>query len=472
MLAEKQLYSISTIIFLGGEMSIGWKILKTGDYILDLPRLSSEEEKTIEDVEHKFKEATRNKKLETKKESQEILRGLLLDQAKESSVYLESEQVEYLSKMAVLHIYGFCFLEPLLEDNEIEEISVIGTNKPAYVYLRNKGWRSVNAEFSNESAISDVVNKMARGLGRHITIQNPRLDAMLPDGSRLHATLKPVSNGEITIRKFREKPFSPPELITHNTLDAKALALLSLIMQGDNSVLIAGNTASGKTTTMNALFSFVPANERILIAEQTPEINIPHEHQLRLVANSDMGISLKDLVYDSLRMRPDRMIVGEIRNKEEAEALFDVLLAGQARGSYATFHAQSAEEALSRLATLGISKMDMRSIDCIVVQRRMLTYDLTKRKTKEIRRIIEIAHMDDLLETVFSHNKKKDVLEAKKLDSILEKNADKLGMKLNEIKDELKRREKIFMKNKLGFADFYCEIQNNLYGLGVKNKSD
>ena len=203
-------------------MGIGWEILKKGDYILDLPRLSQEEEKTIEELEHRFKEATRNRKLETREDSQDILKGLLLESAKENSIYLESGQVEYLAKVALLHIYGFCFLEPLLADKEIEEISVIGTNKPAYVYLRNKGWASVNAQFTEDSAISDVVNKMARNLGRHITIQNPRLDAMLPDGSRLHATLKPVSNGEITIRKFRERPFSPPELVAHKTLDTKA----------------------------------------------------------------------------------------------------------------------------------------------------------------------------------------------------------------------------------------------------------
>ena len=139
--------------------------------------------------------------------------------------------------------------------------------------------------------------------------------------------------------------------------------------------MISGNTASGKTTTLNALFSFVPANERVLIAEETPEIMIPHAHQMRLVASREMGIGLKDLVYDTLRMRPDRMIVGEVRSREEAGALFDVLLAGQARGCYATFHAQSAEEARSRFRHLGVNPEDLSSLDCIVVQRRMLRYE-------------------------------------------------------------------------------------------------
>jgi flagellar protein FlaI len=445
-------------------MSLGWRILKQGRYLIDIPQISGEEEKAIEAVEQRFKERSREKNPKTNEESREILKGLLNEHANENSIYLDNEQVEYLSKIAHLHIYGFGFIDLLLKDNEIEEISVIGLNKPVYVYARNKGWRSVNACFSSHEHIADVVNKMARNLGRHITIQNPRLDAMLPDGSRLHASLPPVSEGEITIRKFRERPFSPSELVTHKTLDTKAVALLSLIMQGDNSVLIAGNTASGKTTTMNALFSFVPKVERVIIAEETPEINIPHEHRMRLVANKEMGISLKDLVYDSLRMRPDRMIIGEIRNKEEAEALFDVLLAGQARGSYATVHAQSAQEALTRLAALGISQMDMRSIDCIVVQRRMLLYDSKARASREVRRVVEIATVDDKARPVFSYDPKKDKLVMGKVDLLLDQAANKLGMSRAQIKKELDEREKFIRKSEIDFTKFFNSYQEQFYG--------
>jgi len=453
-------------------MALGWRILRDGKYRLELPRLSADEEKMIDAVEQRFKEAVRAKNPKTREESQVLLKKLLHDHAYENSIYLESKQAEYLSKIALLHIYGFAFLDLLLTDPEIEEISVIGLEKPVYIYRRNSGWESVNAAFTSEAAISDVVNKMARGIGRHITVQNPRLDAMLPDGSRLHASLPPVSGCELTIRKFREMPFSPPELVDSGTINMQALALLSLIMQGDNSVLIAGNTASGKTTTMNALFSFVPENERVLITEETPEINIPHSHQLRLVANREMGISLKDLVYDSLRMRPDRMIVGEVRNREEAEALFDVILAGQARGSYATFHAQSADEALGRLASFGISRTDMRSIDCIVVQRRMLLYDLKKRKTREVRRIVEIAEINDKANPIFIHDPKKDQLVAKSLDSIIEKAAEKLGSTKAEIRDELRKRERSLGRMGRKFADFYASVQKDFYGISTASKEE
>jgi len=448
----------------GGLMALGWRILKSGEYRLEIPQISPDEEKAIEALENRFKERARERKPKSDEESREILKGLLHEHANENSIYLDNDQAEYLSKIAHMHIYGFGFLDLLLRDNEIEEISIIGLEKPAYVYARNIGWKSVNACFSTHQCISDVVNKMARSLGRHITVQNPRLDAMLPDGSRLHASLPPVSGGEITIRKFRARPFSPKELIGSKTFDAKSVALLSLIMQGDNSVLIAGNTASGKTTTMNALFSFVPENERVIIAEETPEINIPHEHSMRLVANREMGISLKDLVYDSLRMRPDRMIVGEVRNREEAEALFDVLLAGQARGSYATVHAQSAEEALSRLAALGISRMDMRSIDCIVVQRRMLLYDSKKRQSREVRRVVEIAAVGDKAIPIFRYDPGKDRLSEGNVQALLEKSAGKLGMSRQQLKKELDERERFIEGCDPDFDKFFGAYQERFYG--------
>jgi len=230
-------------------------------------------------------------------------------------------------------------------------------------------------------------------------------------------------------------------------------------MQCDCSILIGGNTASGKTTTLNAFFSFIPGNERVVITEETPEINIPHGHQLRLVANREMGITLKDLVYDTLRMRPDRMIVGEVRNREETEALFDVLLAGQARGSYATFHAQSVDEALSRLRSFGIREDDLSSIDCIVVQRRMLTYDPKKRRNTEVRRVVEMAEVEGGT-MLYRHG------HGMRYGRLLERVAESFGLGKKEMLSELGRRRKLIMKSDGDFMAFYRAVQMDLYGLG------
>lgn len=442
---------------------LGWRILGHGEHKLDLPVLSREEEELIAATEERFKEAMRFRQGGSDSENRQLVAGILGTVAKERGAYLERAQEGYLARAAILHIYGFAFVEPLLCDPSVEEISITGPGQQAYAYIRKEGWKSVNAAFDDERAIAEMANRMARKVGRHITLQNPRLDAMLPDGSRLHASLPPISRGEMTIRKFRERPFSPLELAENGTVPAGALAFLSLVMQGDCSLIIGGNTASGKTTTLNSLFSFVPANERVVITEETPEISLPHRHQLRLVANREMGITLKDLVYDTLRMRPDRMVVGEVRNREEAEALFDVLLAGQARGSYATFHAQSAAEALSRMRSFGISAGDLESVDCIVIQRRMLSYDAKKRKSAELRRVVEIAEPAPGGGTrcIYPCGRPGGCWKGA---GILERIAGGFGMDRKEVAAELMRREKIIAEAGRDYAGFYRAVQKELYG--------
>lgn len=438
---------------------LGWSILKEGHYRLSLPILSKAEEELIVAIEEQFKDATRARRVENEKESEDLLRRLIFSYAEEHGIYLDEDQADYLTRIATLNIYGLGPLEELLADRRIEEISVIGLNKPIYVYLREHGWKTVNCAFTEERAVIDTVNKMASAIGRRITLQNPRIDAMLKDGSRLHASLPPISDCEITIRKFREQPFSPPELIVNSTIPSEAMALLSLLMGGDNSIIIAGNTASGKTTTLNALFSFIPCKERVVITEETPEINIPHPHQIRLVANKEMGLSLSDLVYDTLRMRPDRMIVGEVRNKMEVEALFDVLLAGQARGAYATFHAQSADEAIARFRSYGIAQNDMRSVDSIVVQKRMLAYNPRNRTCSEIRKVTEIGGPDG----IYYRYGKNGGFNKKMRSVLIERAADGLHISHKELKQELAAREKLLKRIHGGFHQAFSKIQKAFY---------
>jgi Flp pilus assembly CpaF family ATPase len=437
---------------------LGWRILEGGQYRLDLPILSPEEEGLIIAAQERFREGARFRDALGGADGggRELACRMLEKAAAESGVYLERRQQEYLGMIASAHICGFAFMDELLADPDVEEISVIGPGLPVRVYIRKQGWKAVNACFDDEKAIADMVNRMSRNLGRHITMQNPRLDAMLPDGSRLHASLAPISCGEITIRRFRERPFSPAELVQNGTMESSAMAFLSIIMQCDFSLIIAGNTASGKTTALNALFSFVPANERIIITEETPEISIPHAHQLRLVANREMGITLRDLVYDSLRMRPDRMIVGEVRNKDETEALFDVLLAGQARGSYATFHAQSADEALIRLRSFGIRDEDRKCIDCIVVLRRMLVYDIKKRQAGETRMVTEILDVGSG-ETVYRPGARI------RFGSLLESAMQSFNISKKEMEAEIVARKKLIERAGLDFEGFFKEAQEALF---------
>jgi Flp pilus assembly CpaF family ATPase len=434
------------------------------DYNIQLPRLSADEEELVSLVEGAFREEARSTDFRSKDEVLNALKSIVLTTARQNGIMLDAEQASYLPTVCFLHIYGFAFIDPLLQDGSIEEISIVGVGKPAYVYVRKEGWKRVNAEFTSTEALAEVINKMGRNIGRRITLQRPKLNAILPDGSRLHATLPPLSEGEITIRRFTDNPFSPQELCASGAFPPRAIALLSLLMQSDMSLIISGNTASGKTTTLNSLFSFIPADERIVITEESPEINIPHQHKARLVANEEMGVSLRELVYDTLRMRPDRLIVGEVRNAEEAGALFDALLGGQARGCYATFHAQSASETLRRLKLFGISEADFNSIDGIIVQRRMLRYDMKKRRNTEVRRMVEFC-FGPSKNPVLSYDADSDSWKEGNTSEFLDTISSSLGLSTKEISQELKERES-FMKKKRDFAAFFSEYQGKFYGAG------
>jgi len=313
-------------------------------------------------------------------------------------ISLEKQQVKYLLDALQREVGGFGPLDCLFSDSGIEEIAVIGTGpeKPVFVFRVGHGWLPTNLHFNTANYVRDLANKMARGIGRRLSMQHPVLNANLADGSRLSAAIPPVvSFGEpsLTIRRFRQQPFSPAQLVENRTFSCGAMALLWIAMQCDCSLLLAGNTGSGKTSSLNALFSFVPESERIVAVEETPEIQLPHRHVVRLGVVKEQGITMQDLIVESLRMRPDRIVVGEVRSGEEVGAFIDTLLAGQGKGSYATFHSQSAREAISRMRSLGVMPLDLCAIDLVVVQRRWNRADCRSGAGQEVRRVTEIGEL-------------------------------------------------------------------------------
>jgi len=288
---------------------------------------------------------------------------------------------------------------------------------------------------------------------------------VLPDGSRLHASMPPISQLELTIRKFRANPISVPELISFGTASPEAVAFLWLAMKIDTSIVVAGNTASGKTSTLNALFSFVPLDERVLVTEETPEINIPHRHRVSLIANTELGIGMGDLASDSLRMRPDRLVIGEARTGQEARALLDAITSGQARGSYATFHAQSGKETIARLLSLGILETDIGAVGLIVIQKRIGG----RQKSREERRIVEISEVQPSGESIeavriYSYDFKSRALKRTKNFSKTEEAVmNALDLDGKGFQKELKERTQFLLalsKRKASFFETVAAIQN------------
>lgn len=435
--------------------------------IRGFPAITKYEAFLVKEVLEKFKADDK------KKVSENEIYNTLKTHCTDNLIELDSEQKEYILNILKSQILGFGPLSSILENQDIEEIAAIGigSEKPVYVFHRNHGWLETNFYYANEDAIKNTVNRMARGIGRRLAMQTPKLNAFLPDGSRLNATINPVSlfGPTFTIRKFRKEAFTPLDLIRNKTCNIEVMAFLWLAMQTDSSILIAGNTGSGKTTTLNALFSFVPKNERIVITEETPEISLPHKQIVKLNVVENLEIGMQELISETLRMRPDRIIVGEIRTRDEISAFIDTLLAGQGRGSYATFHAQSTTEAITRLKKHGILDIDIGAIDLIVIQRRWKNFSGSS-KGNEIRRIVEVAEVirDEnqiSLNKIFGFDYKNQKL--KKINEsikIADKTLKLFACRKEEIRKNLKNKQNFLKKRKFSemkMNQFFEEVNND-----------
>ncbi|MBL7056001.1 CpaF family protein [Candidatus Woesearchaeota archaeon] len=271
---------------------------------------------------------------------------------------------------------GLGNLDILLKDPNLEEIVVNNSEEPVWVYHRKHGWLKTNVKIPDEARIRHYSSIIGRDIGKEITILNPLMDAHLKTGDRVNATLSPISSkgNTMTIRKFSVRPWTITDFIREGTVSYEIAALLWLAIQNELSIVISGGTASGKTSMLNAISNLFPPNQRILSLEDTRELMLPKVlHWVPLETRlpnpeGKGGITMLDLVVNSLRMRPDRIIVGEIRKKEEAEVLFEAMHTGHS--VYGTLHANNVRETINRLTNppINMSKQVLSALSLIVVQ--------------------------------------------------------------------------------------------------------
>src|SRR3989338_6082191 len=451
-----------------GNGKLGWKVEGAkAQYNVRLAQLSAEEEEAVLGICALFGERAQKKEIEGEKQAMECIGEICASYCEANSIELDAQQQKYLPKAAFLHTYGNCFLDEMLADCKLEEIACIGLGKPLFVYCRGEGWKRTNCKFEDAHTFVASVNKLARQSGKRVSMQTPRINVALRDGSRMHAAVPPVCDYALTIRKFAAQPLCAHELAACKTASFESLAFLWTAMQAEISILVAGNTASGKTTTLNALFSFVPRSERIIIVEDTAEINLPHAHALRMLSSEEAGIEMGGIIRDTLRMRPDRLIVGEMRSPKEVEAFMETVLSGQGKGSYGTFHAQSCPDALNRLRMLGAMPSDMPSIGIVVVQRRMENYDMRARKGEQVRKVVEIseisldkAGMPQCVQIFAMQNKA--LLRTKNPSVSLVKIAECFGCSQQALEKELGKREGLLRemgKRRISFGDAFEKVQ-------------
>jgi pilus assembly protein CpaF len=268
---------------------------------------------------------------------------------------LTRSDAERLVQAVVDRVVGLGPLEPLLADPTITEIMV---NDPAHVFIERDGRiEACGVRFRDEAHLRHVIDRIVAPLGRRIDESSPLVDARLPDGSRVNAIIPPLTLGGpvLTIRKFSRQPFTLDRLVELKTLRPDMARYLERCVRQRESVLVSGGTGSGKTSTLNALGRVIPPGERLITIEDSAELQLGHPHWIALEARppnieGQGEIPIRTLVRNALRMRPDRIIVGEVRGGEA----FDMLQAMNTghRGSMTTLHANSPEDALIRLESM------------------------------------------------------------------------------------------------------------------------
>lgn len=321
--------------------------------------------------------------------------------AEENIVLSRPERARLFEQIAA-EILGFGPLQPLLEDDTITEIMV---NGPKNVYIERKGkLHRVPVTFENNDHVMRVIDRIVAPLGRRIDESSPYVDARLPDGSRVNAVIPPISlvGPTLTIRKFSKNPITVEQLIQFGSVTHEAIQFLKACVEARLNVLISGGTGSGKTTLLNIMSGFIPNDERIITIENAAELQLRQEHVVTLESRPPNiegrgEITIRDLVINSLRMRPERIIVGECRGGETLDML-QAMNTGH-DGSMTTAHANSPRDALSRVETMclmagmelpvrAIREQTASAIDVICHQERM------RDGTRKITHVTEVSGME------------------------------------------------------------------------------
>ncbi|MHB1455135.1 MAG: CpaF family protein [Saccharofermentanales bacterium] len=299
-------------------------------------------------------------------------------------------------------VMGYGPLEPLLKDDAVSEIMV---NGPNLVYIEKAGKLFLSdVVFRNNEHVMNIIDRIVSSIGRHVDESSPMVDARLADGSRVNVIIPPLSlvGPVITIRKFSRKPMTDKDLIRYGSISLKALSFLEACVRGKMNIVVSGGTGSGKTTLLNVLSGYIPENERIVTIEDAAELRLNQRHVITLESRPSNlegtgQITIRDLVRNALRMRPDRIVVGEVRSGETLDML-QAMNTGH-DGSLTTAHANTPRDLLSRLETMVLmAGMDLpikaireqisSAIDIIVQQSRM------RDGSRKITKISEISGME------------------------------------------------------------------------------
>ncbi len=372
------------------------------------------------------------------------------------NIHVPEEKREVIRYYTKRDFAGLGKLQPLMNDTEVEDISCDGLNIPVYAYHRNPRFGSIKTNLTWEDAdeLDSFVMKLAQRCGKSISVSSPLLDGSLPDGSRVQATLATDiarKGSNFTIRRFSEDPLTPIHMMDFETENSRMLSYLWMIVEHEKSMLVSGTTGAGKTSQLNAMSLFIRPEKKIVSIEDTPELRLPHDHWVPEVSRSGFGssagdsgeVTMDNLLKESLRQRPEYIIVGEVRGAE-AYILFQQMATGHT--GLSTIHADSLDMLMDRLTTepINLSPSLIETLDLIMLIARI------RRGGTYIRRIMglyEIRGYDKRkgidANQVFGWDPDTDEYVVKNNSLILKDIADQSGKDYSEIRKELRNRQHV-----------------------------
>jgi len=459
-------------------------------YEIEEPVLDDNEKKLLETLEKNLEEYI-NVDFVVEKNIESIInyidknsRNLI----EELGIKIEENSYKKIFYYLFRNFGGLNEIEPIIKDYFIEDIECNGKDTPVYVVHRVYRNMKTNVVYKDVEELSSFVEKLAQRCGKYISYASPILDGSLPDGSRVNATYtKDISSRgpTFTIRKFTKIPWTPIQLLNMGTLSPEMLAYFWILLEHKSNILIAGGTASGKTTLLNAIAFFIPPESRVVSIEDTRELNLYRENWLPSVTRSSFGsqkigeVDLFSLLKSSFRQNPDYVVVGEVRG-QEAFVLFQGMASGHS--SIGTVHADSVDTLIKRLETppINLSPTLINILDSVAIMTHAL---IKKQETRKLREVVEIVNVDPkgiaLTNTPFVWNAQDNSFYFKKDSKVFQKITGRFGTDLETLNKEFMLRAKLlyemqkrkifdFEQNQKIINQYYKNPKAVLEAFGIK----
>jgi flagellar protein FlaI len=421
-------------------------------YYVCEPSLTVFEKELLEDVYQRLQDLLILSNIDVKADRKEVLVRKATEIIVDYIGKVDTKSYHKIIYYIVRDYLEFGKITPIMHDNFIEDISNNGFDTPIFLYHKNYENIMTNITFA-EKQLDSFVIRLAQRCGKHISIAEPMIDATMPDGSRIQMTLgKEITTrgSTFTIRKFKEIPITPVDLIAWNTFSSETMAYLWLCIENNRSLIFSGGTASGKTSSLNAVALFIPPKAKVISLEDTRELKLPHQNWIpgltrdSFTADGKGAIEIFALLKAALRQRPEYLLVGEVRGKE-AMTLFQAMSTGHT--TFSTMHADSVESAIHRLENppISVPRTMITALDIISIQSQ------TYLKNKRVRRNIKLVEINDLdpntrnirTNDVYAWNSGTDRFDRVGESRIMAEIAQRRAWSRKEIQQEITRRQRV-----------------------------